>query len=251
MNRADYMDYFVSFSGGKDSTAMLLRLVEEGWPITEIIFSDTGMEYPQTYAHIDKVEQYIGRPIVRLQPTHSFEEIMFDHVYTRGPNKGLRGKGWPTFKIRWCTGFFKETTINSYLKKYLSRYKHRVQYIGFSTDEIKRSQRGAARGDRRYPLIGWDMSGDDALTYCRDRGFHWDGLYDYFDRVSCWCCPLQSTHSLRILWRFFPELWARLKEMDSRARNRFKPDATVAELEERFLRERLELQEKGGVKWDS
>lgn len=32
------MKHIVSFSGGKDSTAMLLKMLEDGWYIDEIIF---------------------------------------------------------------------------------------------------------------------------------------------------------------------------------------------------------------------
>ena len=52
--------YIVSLSGGKDSTAMLLRLIEEGYPIDLILFCDTGLEFPQMYDHIEKVQKYIG-----------------------------------------------------------------------------------------------------------------------------------------------------------------------------------------------
>ena len=55
-------DLFVcSFSGGKDSTAMLLRLLESGMPVDVILFNDTGLEFEQLYDHIEKVEQYIKR----------------------------------------------------------------------------------------------------------------------------------------------------------------------------------------------
>ena len=46
-----------SFSGGKDSTAMLLRLLEEGVPVDVILFCDTGLEFPALYDHIRKVDR--------------------------------------------------------------------------------------------------------------------------------------------------------------------------------------------------
>ena len=49
--------YIVSLSGGKDSTALLLRLLEEGKPVDDILFSDTGMEFPQMYEHLQKLER--------------------------------------------------------------------------------------------------------------------------------------------------------------------------------------------------
>ena len=44
----------VSFSGGKDSTAMLLMMIEKGMKIDKVIFCDTGAEFPQMYEHIKK-----------------------------------------------------------------------------------------------------------------------------------------------------------------------------------------------------
>lgn len=54
------MEHIVSFSGGKDSTAMLLMMLEKNMLIDEIIFCDTGKEFPQMYEHIEKVQKYIG-----------------------------------------------------------------------------------------------------------------------------------------------------------------------------------------------
>ena len=53
--------HIVQFSGGKDSTCMLLMMLERRMQIDDIIFCDTGMEFPSMYEHIDRVEQYIGR----------------------------------------------------------------------------------------------------------------------------------------------------------------------------------------------
>lgn len=84
------MKYIVSFSGGKDSTAMLLIMLEEGCRIDEIIYCDTGKEFPEMYEHIDKVEKYIGRKITRLKAEKSFDYYMFEHEKTRGKNRGKK-----------------------------------------------------------------------------------------------------------------------------------------------------------------
>ena len=55
--------HIVSFSGGKDSTAMLLMMLQKNMPIDEIVFCDTGMEFPEMYDHIHAVECCINRPI--------------------------------------------------------------------------------------------------------------------------------------------------------------------------------------------
>ena len=65
--------HIVSLSGGKDSTAMLLRMLEEGMTVDIILFCDTGLEFDAMYRHIDKLEQYISRPITRLKSDKSFE----------------------------------------------------------------------------------------------------------------------------------------------------------------------------------
>ena len=59
--------HVVSLSGGKDSTAMLLRMLEEGMPVDIILFCDTGMEFPGLYNHIDQLEKYIGRPAKHIR----------------------------------------------------------------------------------------------------------------------------------------------------------------------------------------
>ena len=42
--------HIVRFSGGgKDSTAMLLHMLELGMPVNEVVNVDTGMEFPEMY----------------------------------------------------------------------------------------------------------------------------------------------------------------------------------------------------------
>jgi len=43
------MKYIASVSFGKDSLAMLLRLIEEKKPLDEVVFYNTGMEFKCIY----------------------------------------------------------------------------------------------------------------------------------------------------------------------------------------------------------
>ena len=83
--------FFVcSLSGGKDSSAMLLRLLEENRPVDIILFCDTGLEFPDMYAHLDKLEKYIGRPITRIKAEHSFEYYFSEAPIKRGNPEKFR-----------------------------------------------------------------------------------------------------------------------------------------------------------------
>jgi 3'-phosphoadenosine 5'-phosphosulfate sulfotransferase (PAPS reductase)/FAD synthetase len=53
----------ISFSGGKDSTAMLLLAIERETPSLSVVFADTGNEHEQTYDYVRYVEQATGVPI--------------------------------------------------------------------------------------------------------------------------------------------------------------------------------------------
>lgn len=71
--------HVVSLSGGKDSTAMLLRMLEEGMPVDIILFCDTGLEFPALYRHLEKLERDIGREITRIRPDRPFEYYFLEH----------------------------------------------------------------------------------------------------------------------------------------------------------------------------
>lgn len=67
-----------------------------------------------------------------------------------------------------------------------------------------------------------------------EKGFYWDGLYEHFDRLSCWCCPLKNLKELKILYKYYPDLWNELKKMDEKAYNQFRADYSVEQLEQKF-----------------
>ncbi len=68
------MKNIVSFSGGKDSTAMLLKMIENKINIDGIVFAKVmatptiNGEFEAMYEYISKVEDYIKRDITIFSP---------------------------------------------------------------------------------------------------------------------------------------------------------------------------------------
>ena len=54
----------ISLSGGKDSSALLLLMIEKEMPIDCVLYADTTMEFPEMEAHIAKLDDllYGGYP---------------------------------------------------------------------------------------------------------------------------------------------------------------------------------------------
>ena len=229
--------YIVSFSGGKDSTAMLLLLLKKGYPIDEVIMCDTGMEFADMYDHIEKVRKAINVPITILKSEKSFEYYMFDHVKTKGKNKGSKGYSWPDFRNRWCTSNLKQQVIAKYLKETYPKDKYEIwEYHGIALDESQRTQKNNNK-NCLYPLVQWRMTESDGLQYCYDNGYDWNGLYRKLGRVSCWCCPLKNLKELKVIYKEFPEYWEKLKEWDNKTYRRFRVDYSIEQLEEKFKKE--------------
>jgi len=210
---------------------------EKAMQIDEIIFADTTKEFPQLYEHIKKIEQYIDIPIKILR-NKTYDYWMFKHEKTKGKYKGQKGYAWASqSQNKWCATVLKRNIIKSYLDKKYGNENY-IQYIGIAMDEMQRIEDNKLK---RYPLIDWEMTEGEALKYCYDKGFDWNGLYTKFNRVSCWCCPFSSLRELRNLYMYYPDLWNKLKKMDIKSRNQFREKESVQDLEDRFKKELDEM----------
>lgn len=218
---------------------MLLKMIENKMKIDEIIFCDTGMEFEEMYEHIEKVEDMIDLPITVLKSEKKFEYWMFDHIKTKGKNKGQKGYSWPDFRNRWCTQALKKTVIKKYLKEKYEKYKV-IEYHGIALDEKERADKNKEK-DCKYPLIDLGMTEKDALEYCYSKGLDWDGLYKKLGRVSCWCCPLKSLKELKVIYKEYPQYWKQLKEWDNKTYRQFRSDYSIEELENIFSNEQISL----------
>lgn len=205
---------YVSYSGGKDSTAMLLHLLELGEKVDRIVFADTGFEFPELYDYISKIEGYIQEKfdkslkITILKPNKDLWDKWFYGKITRG-NKEGEVRGFPLYA--YPCWFSRESKIKQ-LQKVMIDAKYTC--VGIAKDELERC------GDDkfvRYPLVEWGWSEQDCVDYLNERGLM-NPLYKNFNRVGCYFCPKQSEMSLWVLWKNTPDLWQKAVYWDKESR---------------------------------
>lgn len=261
-----------SVSGGKSSTAMVLKMIEEGMQLDELCFFDSGWEFPIMKKMVKKLAKRTGIKLTVLKPPMSFEEILYalPVVRKKGEDKGKvyrYGHGWPVHNRRWH-----DREMVNVINRHCG---HSIQYLGYPYElsrKAKQADRSRAslfegtfdtkktfeevtnmekKKNTRYPLIEFGMTGEDCLKLCGRYGFDYEGFYDHRDRAGMYCCPLQPMSSIKLLRKEYPELWKHMLEMDSKIEPNFgfNHGKTIAELEERFQREDKKIKQllEGGL----
>jgi 3'-phosphoadenosine 5'-phosphosulfate sulfotransferase (PAPS reductase)/FAD synthetase len=212
--------YIASWSGGKDSTYLVDELLRRGEPLDEVIFCDTGFEFPEMYEYIAKCKaywegKYPDIKITLLNWGDKAKEVYSswaDEPFKKGQYKG-QVRGFPFHMgMSWCTRELKVNPADNYLKKNYPADKYQVmKYIGIAVDEPKRIPENW--GNQLYPMATWGITEAQAEQILKSRGLH-NPLYNHFDRTGCWHCPKQSLKSLNTLRKYHPKLWQKLKEME-------------------------------------
>lgn len=195
----------VCYSGGKDSTAMLLGLLELGIQIDKIIFADTLFEFPELYIYLDRIEKHIGRKIIRLTPEKGLFEKWYYGKVTRGKSEGVvRGYPLTLFPCWWT----REAKVLPLQRAYKDADK---VFIGIAYDEKHRMS--TVDDNLFYPLVDWKWTEQDCINYLNEKDL-FNPLYVNFNRLGCWLCPKQGENSLFVLWKLYPELWKKFEWWD-------------------------------------
>ena len=228
--------YVASVSWGKDSTAMLLKLIDEGYPLDEVVYYNTGVEFNAIYHVRDQILPILeahGIKYVELTPDRDFMYDMLERpVHSKQKGDHL-GYGWCGGLCRWGT----RDKLNA-LDRY-AKLNDAYVYIGIAADEPKRLER--MEDYKIAPLADWNMTESEALQYCWDRGITWKenddenvpDLYEILDRVSCWCCCNKNQKELYNIWKYLPEYWDKLIELQNkleRPMKRFRTDENFGNL---------------------
>lgn len=112
------MRHILSLSGGKDSAALAIHM-RDRVPELEYIFSDTRKELPETYEYLERIEDYLGKRVHRLNA-----ELGFDHWYD------VYGSMIPSNHRRWCTKMLKLKPFEDFVGD-----EPCVNYVGLRADE--------------------------------------------------------------------------------------------------------------------
>jgi phosphoadenosine phosphosulfate reductase family protein len=182
------MKHIVALSGGKDSTAMALRLAEVTPEDYTYVCTPTGDEPPEFFTHIKKIGDLLGK---RVYPI----------MHYLGLN-GLIAKqnALPNYRQRWCTRILKIEPYRIWLKE----NSPAVSYVGLRADEPLRE--GGYYGDipgivSRFPLQEWGWAEDDVLAYLEKR------QVAIPFRLDCQRCFFQTLYEWHKLSREAPDVY--------------------------------------------
>ena len=225
------------YSGGKDSTAMLIHLLENDAQIDDILYVDVGnWMWKEMGEHLKKVEDTLNVNITVLDRSDLIKE-------------GFERWGFPSIFQRWCTEVKKESMRKWIKNKYHpDSYPNEeiVQYIGYCADEEKRTNNKLfPQYKSEFPLVDAGITTKDALEMCYDYGFDFGGIYEHHSHLNCWMCPLQRVNELQYLFENEPELWDELRRMQLNTNGYYRAGETVFDLDKKFwLRKSDELKQK-------
>ena len=171
------MNHVLALSGGKDSTALALRM-KELHPEMDMTYvcTPTGDELPDMVAHMEKVACLLGKPIVNVCGLTLHDLVRKKMML-------------PNYRARFCTSIIK---IAPFLKWLTDRTPATV-YVGIRADESHRG-RGIYEGVEgvtlRHPFVEWGWGKGDVIRYLQSAGvtipIRSDCARCYYQTLSEW-----------------------------------------------------------------
>ena len=215
------MKYIVSISGGKDSTATLLFMLERvKREDIEVVFLDTKWEADETYEYLRYLEKKLNIKITWIE-SEGMEALC------------LRFGFMPNRIMRFCTKELKIKPFNSWLyENYVSKNKDFILVEGIRREEssfrgnvevfeIKKEvyNRKVFFVKKLYPIAYW--SEDKVFEYIKEKGLEINPLYKKgFKRVGCMPCIYDRKSLI-----YMPEKYKkRLRELERKVSNKIGKD---------------------------
>lgn len=214
------MIHVVQFSGGKDSTALVLWACEEfGADGFVPLFADTGWEHVLTMAYIEHVNRRVLSGRLETCRSEKYPNGMISLVELRNRI--------PSATRRFCTEELKVRPSIQYIRELELRHNDSVTvYQGIRADEsASRREAGRRLWDDRYdcwierPLYDW--TAEQVFDMHAKYELEPNPLYTLgASRVGCFPCIMINHGELRRLSITLPEVWDRAEQLEAAAHGR-------------------------------
>lgn len=175
--------HVIGLSGGKDSCALALRLMEVEPRDYEFICNTTGNEPRELFDHMARMEALLGKQIKRVAYKTDLYGLIDEFQML------------PNFQARFCTRVLK---IEPTIEYFESLPAGSVLYVGLRADEEERKGLFGEDIEVRFPMREWGWSIDDVYAYLDIRGVCIP------KRTDCEVCPFQRLAEWRDLWQNNP-----------------------------------------------
>ena len=190
--------HVLGISGGKDSAALAVFVRHHHPEIdVEYFFTDTGKELPEVYEFLGRLEGFLGKPILRLNPLRDFD------FWLREYNHFL-----PSAQTRWCTRQLKLAPFEQWVRPMLAVGDTVVSYVAIRTDEDYREGYTSKHKNLKVRLpfreSGVDKRG--VMDILESSGVGIPKYYDWRSRSGCTFCFFQQKIE-----------WVRLREQHPEA----------------------------------
>lgn len=200
--------HLLGLSGGKDSSALAVYMRDKV-PEMEYFFSDTGKELPETYEFLDRLEAFLGKPIVRLNmDSDPNKNRDFDHWLT------LYGGLLPSSQVRWCTVNLKIKPFEEYVGE-----DRAYNYVAIRADEdrvgYKPLKTASLRNiEPKYPFKEDGITKEDVYRILEESGLGLPDYYQWRTRSGCYFCFFQRKSEWVGLLEQHPDLFELAKEYE-------------------------------------
>lgn len=209
---------YASISGGKDSTAMGLYLLENNIKFTPI-FLDTGWEHESTYKYIKEVLVPLFGEFVTLRNEKYFEE---DSEWAGGMEQLVKkNKMFPNGFQKFCTRLLKVVPIqNFYSEIRVNTKKKPINAVGIRAEESSKRAKLTVyeeqdEADVWRPLI--DFKEQDIIDLHHKYNVRPNPLYLIgYSRVGCYPCIFARKHEIRHMAYTNPERVDHIEDLEKR-----------------------------------
>jgi 3'-phosphoadenosine 5'-phosphosulfate sulfotransferase (PAPS reductase)/FAD synthetase len=201
--------HVLGLSGGRDSAALAIYMRQhEPEKDIEYFFTDTGKELPEVYEFLGRLEGFLGKPIVRLNPDRDFD------FWLRQYNNFL-----PSPQTRWCTRQLKIRPFEAWIRSSLENGTRIVSYVAIRADEDYREGYTSRHENLtvRLPFreTGVDKAG--VLEILDASGLGLPKYYEWRTRSGCTFCFFQQKIEWVRLMERHPEAFEEAKRYEKNA----------------------------------